>query len=287
MSTTHDDSTFEPDACDRPLGEVEHMDDAALDAMVARAANDYNAPPLHPPTEAMWRHVVAARTPLRRGLHVQRWQLLAASVAFVAFGITIGRQWSGVAARAGAPAQRVATASHMPASTPPTAASSGVPSTNETPSSTPLRIADAGAITTPGSTRSHTVRSTDASATTATTASRSDAAYQLATMRHFVAAEALLASYDGSAHDAKADAQLASWASDLLSQTRLLIDSPAGRDPVRRGLLKDLELVLVQMAQLGPNTPKIELDLIDGSVRHSDIITRLRSAAPAGAVAAL
>ena len=108
------------------------------------------------------------------------------------------------------------------------------------------------------------------------------ATYQLATLRHFTDVETLLTSYSTSTHDATADAQLASWARDLLSQTRMLLDSPAATDPARKKLLQDLEVVLVEMSQLSGDTAPVERDLIDGSVRESDVITRLRSAVPAG-----
>src|SRR6185312_7193556 len=73
---------------------------------------------------------------------------------------------------------------------------------------------------------------------------------------------------------------MASWARALLSQTRLLLDSPAAVDPARQRLLQDLELVLVQMTQLSPANTPIDRELIAGSVRHSDVITRLRTAVP-------
>ena len=235
----------------------------------------------------------ARRTPrgMQGHLHVQRWQLLAASVAFVAFGITIGRQWSGVAG-SGAHA---APASQAPVTR---TAVTPAPIAHAPSETTPAQVADAGNVTHVSSVHaiprltspSHAAPRVDDGTSSVATVSGSNATYQLATIRHFAAAEALLASYDGSARDAKTDAQLASWASDLLSQTRLLIDSPAGRDPVRRRLLQDLELVLVQMAQLSPDASKsatLEHELIDGSVRHNDIITRLRSAVPAGATTAL
>ena len=285
------------DDFDRLLADVSRMDDEALDAVVARATADYNAPPagMRPPTEAMWTRIAATQRGAPRGmrghLHVQRWQLLAASVAFVAFGITIGRQWSGVAG----------SGTHaVPASQAPVTRTAVTPApVAHAPSeTTPAQVADAGNVTHVSSVHgiprvtspSHAAPRVDDGTSGVATASGSNAAYQLATMRHFAAAEALLASYDGSARDAKTDAQLASWASDLLSQTRLLLDSPAGRDPVRRRLLQDLELVLVQMAQLSPDASKsatLEHELIDGSVRHNDIITRLRSAVPAGATTAL
>lgn len=285
------------DDFDRLLADVSRMDDEALDAVVARATADYNAPPagMRPPTEAMWTRIAATQRGAPRGmrghLHVQRWQLLAASVAFVAFGITIGRQWSGVAGSG----THAAPASQAPVTR---TAVTPAPVAHAPSETTPAQVADAGKVTHVSPTHSiprvtspsHAAPRVDDGTSGVATASGSNAAYQLATMRHFAAAEALLASYDGSARDAKTDAQLASWASDLLSQTRLLLDSPAGRDPVRRRLLQDLELVLVQMAQLSPDASKsaaLEHELIDGSVRHNDIITRLRSAVPAGATTAL
>lgn len=292
-------STMDNDDFDSLLADVSRMDDEALDAVVARATADYNAPPaeMRLPTEAMWTRIAATQRHASHGAqahrHVQRWQLIAASVAFLAFGITIGRQWSGVAgtgAHATPSSHAVAPAAVVHAS-----------GSSSTPSTTPAQVADAGnavsdahhpasGTASPTHSTSHAAPRVDDGTSGASIAPSSNAAYQLATMRHFAAAEALLASYDGSARDAKTDAQLASWASDLLSQTRLLLDSPAGRDPVRRRLLQDLELVLVQMAQLSPDASKsaaLEHELIDGSVRHNDIITRLRSAVPAGATTAL
>lgn len=306
MSTMDmDRDDFDHDDFDRLLADVSAMDDDALDAVVARAAADYNAPPseMRPPTEAMWTRIASAQRPAKRGLHVQRWQLIAASVAFVAFGITIGRQWSGVAGSHATPAPHAAVAHASGTNGTSSAMSSTAPNVT-----TPAPVADAGSAIhaasspsdvpsthstprlTSSSQSSHAAARVSDGSSGVAMVSGSNAAYQLATMRHFAAAEALLASYDGSAHDAKTDAQLASWASDLLSQTRLLLDSPAGRDPVRRRLLQDLELVLVQMAQLSPDASKsatLEHELIDGSVRHNDIITRLRSAVPAGATTAL
>src|SRR4029079_11650448 len=76
-------------------------------------------------------------------------------------------------------------------------------------------------------------------------------AYQLTTVRHLSEAEALLTSFrQRSNSDQQMDAQLGVWARQLLSNTRLLLDSPVANDPQRRPLLEDLELVLVQIVQL-------------------------------------
>ena len=61
-------------------------------------------------------------------------------------------------------------------------------------------------------------------------------------------AEALLTAYRATtAQNAAGTQQLGRWGRDILSSTRLLIDSPAGDDPQLRALLNDLELVLVQI----------------------------------------
>ena len=69
----------------------------------------------------------------------------------------------------------------------------------------------------------------------------------------------------------------------VLSSTRLLIDSPAGRDPQMRALFTDLELVLAQIVQLsGTPLQASERELIDRAMRDRDLLPRLRSAVPAG-----
>lgn len=282
--STHDERD---DGLESMIERVMDMDDTALDAMVSEMAASYNAPPSRPPAAAMWARIEAAQRPVRRvqgHARWQRWQLLAASVAFLAFGVTIGREW---AVRTHESDARTSTVR-----TPPPVASTSPSLDTATPA--PSATVAAAAVTprpdaraTENRSRGVEVPSSRTATAPSETSDGSDAAYQLATLRHFTAAEALLASYDASGRDAKADAQMASWAGDLLAQTRLLLDSPAAHDPVRRKLLQDLELVLVQMAQLSPASPRVEHDLIDGSVRHNDILTRLHSAVPAGATTEL
>jgi hypothetical protein len=77
--------------------------------------------------------------------------------------------------------------------------------------------------------------------------------------------------------------QAARWARDVLSSTRLLLDSPASRDPQLRALLADLELVLAQIVQLsGTPLQAGERELIERAMRDRDLLPRLRSAVPAG-----
>lgn len=106
--------------------------------------------------------------------------------------------------------------------------------------------------------------------------------YQVATIRHLANAEALLTAFRTDSRDAKMDVELSKWARDLLSNTRLLLDSPAADDPQRAKLLGDLELVLAQIVQLSPAATAQDRELIEGSIRNGQVMTRLRTAIPAG-----
>jgi hypothetical protein len=100
-------------------------------------------------------------------------------------------------------------------------------------------------------------------------------------MRHLADAEALLTTFTFESRDATMNAKFADWAKGLLSNTRLLLDSPAGDDPRRAKLLEDLELVLAQIVQLKPSAAATDRELIQGSIQEGQVITRLRTAIPA------
>jgi hypothetical protein len=76
-----------------------------------------------------------------------------------------------------------------------------------------------------------------------------------------------------------ADEQFVAHAGELLTRTRLLLDSPAASDPSMRTLLEDLELVLAQIVHLQNNQSHTELDLINRALEQRDVIPRLRTAA--------
>jgi hypothetical protein len=105
--------------------------------------------------------------------------------------------------------------------------------------------------------------------------------YDVASNRHFTAAEALLTTFRSNAAPETEDA-VRTWARDLLSSTRLLMDSPAGDDALRRRLLEDLEYVLAQIVQLAPDAPPADRALVDGAIAKQDMMTRIRSSIPAG-----
>jgi hypothetical protein len=66
---------------------------------------------------------------------------------------------------------------------------------------------------------------------------------------------------------------------ELLTSTRLLLDSPAAADDVRfRELLEDLELVLAQVASLRPARARGEIEIIADALEERDMVPRIRSA---------
>ena len=105
--------------------------------------------------------------------------------------------------------------------------------------------------------------------------------YQFATQQHLRDAETLLTSFTLESRDQRMNTQFAGWAKGLLSNTRLLLDSPAGNDPRRAKLLQDLELVLAQIVQLSPEAPAADRELVQGSIQNGLVMTRLRAAIPA------
>ena len=113
----------------------------------------------------------------------------------------------------------------------------------------------------------------------------SDAAYRQVTTEYFDRTAALLATLPTRLDDGRPDARLAGQANELLSTTRLLLDSDAARDPELHALLADLELVLVQIVRMpavhGAGRSEIadEAELIAETVESRRMLPRLRSAA--------
>lgn len=68
-------------------------------------------------------------------------------------------------------------------------------------------------------------------------------------------------------------------AHDLLSATRLLLDSPAAEDVQMRALLSDLELVLAQVSHLSERLNAQEVELINEALEQREVLPRLRLAA--------
>lgn len=106
-------------------------------------------------------------------------------------------------------------------------------------------------------------------------------AYRVAATRHLSSAEAFVTAVRLQ-QGATGDTGIRRWARELLTDTRLLMDSPAGNDASRRSLFEDLELLLVQIMQLEESrtsdTDERLLDLKD----HEQLMTRLRATVTSG-----
>ncbi len=128
-------------------------------------------------------------------------------------------------------------------------------------------------------------RAPDAPATNGRAANGS--IYRFAAAQTLGQAELLLTSFRAETRArGSVDPQVAEWAGDVLASTRLLLDSPAGRDPKTRALLEDVELVLAQIVQLRAapaGAARGDADLIDHALQQRDLLPRLRTAMPAGA----
>ena len=88
--------------------------------------------------------------------------------------------------------------------------------------------------------------------------------YRAVTSRYLGQTVALLVSLPSSGAY-KADRKLVEHAGELLSTTRLLLDSPAADDPELKVLLDDLELVLAQVVRLSARRHDQELEMLKGT----------------------
>jgi len=73
-------------------------------------------------------------------------------------------------------------------------------------------------------------------------------------------------------------ARFSNQATELLTSTRLLLDSPAASDVRFKNLLEDLELVLAQIAMLQTGRTRQEIDLITDALEERDVVPRIRTA---------
>lgn len=290
------------------------MNDEKFEQFLTKAAQSYNAPPARVPRNEMWEAIEAARSTGPRVVYggvshlrsenrlgVKVWWAAAAALLLVASGIGIGR-WSAssdappaIAARPSSPATALPSdpirddTLRSPGSDAAPPAPSGLEggsrigqgtrvATIDDRRTVPSRVASAAA--TPD--RPTTLERTPATGRTAPR-SAPTSAYQLAEVDHLTQAEALLTSFrTRSSADQQQDARLAAWARELLSNTRLLLDSPVAEDPQRRPLLQDLELLLVQIVQLSPGSTPQDREIVEKTLQQDQLMTKLRTAIPAG-----
>ena len=96
--------------------------------------------------------------------------------------------------------------------------------------------------------------------------------------RHLDRTQALLVAFRTDIGTDESQRDLARWAREFLVETRSLLNTPAAEGQRERALLQDLELVLVQIARLGPDAPDFERELARESVERQGTLMRLRSA---------
>ena len=100
--------------------------------------------------------------------------------------------------------------------------------------------------------------------------------YRAAATRHLQNAGAYLADFRNAAlRDDTSPA--AGSARELLVSNRLLLSSPAIEDPEIRNLLEDVELLLVQIAQLPAEGVRADTSLITDGLDAVDLLTRIRA----------
>lgn len=88
----------------------------------------------------------------------------------------------------------------------------------------------------------------------------------------------LLTALPAEAQGGRPDSQFTMQALELLTTTRLLLDSPAATDVRFKDLLDDLELILAQIASLHSGRGAQEIDFITDAVANRDVVPRIRSA---------
>ena len=103
--------------------------------------------------------------------------------------------------------------------------------------------------------------------------------YRQATTEYLGQTVALLTALPAATRDGQPHARFVTQAGELLTTTRLLLDSPAAAsDPRLKNLLEDLELVLAQLSRLPSEHGGTELNLIAEALEQRDVVPRARAA---------
>jgi hypothetical protein len=256
------------------------FDDHEFEELLRREGPRYRpAPPA--PLDEMWKHIEAAHfgTEMRvQPARVRRWPVWLAAAASVLLGVAIGRGT--------APTRTVVVTKYAPAF--PAVASTVAPGPmtslergatarveNTRTTSTPRRFATALTVT--ADTMS-VMTGADPIASRVTFDARGNA-FEATTSRYLEQTSALLVALPAQLQAGRADQRFVAQAGELLSTTRLLLDSHAAAGTDVRRLLEDLELVLAQIARLPAKRGAEELDLITRALEERDVVPRLRSAA--------
>ena len=274
-----------------------------LDPTLSALARDYNAPPITP-REAIWAGIERSRkqapavvTPLAARRRIVRWIPIAAGIAaLLALAFAFGRFSSrpdapSIADRAPASDSAAPDTTTLPEA-PPALASDVTDAAEErvidAPSGPAPRRAP-GSRTPPADSPAIQLVSDDAERTPPENdETRAPDAFDIVAARHLSRSEVFLTLFRDALRGEEPAAELSpATARQLLVRNRLLLDSPAARNPRMRRLLEDLELVLAQIAQLPAENQAEDTDLINDGMEAGDVLTRLRSATSTGVAATL
>lgn len=97
------------------------------------------------------------------------------------------------------------------------------------------------------------------------------------TAQHLGRAATLLTAFRTDRRTPASEQDLAQWARELLVDTRMFLGLSDFGSPIEQVLLEDLELVLIQIAGLGPGAPDFEWALARESMERRGTLTRLRA----------
>lgn len=272
------------------------MSEQQFEDFLKRNASDYNAPPAATPRDEMWSAIAEARAARRPAAApgsgaatvvsmdsrrpLRRYAPWIGMAATLLVGIGIGRfMLSSPAPSTLAQADSSAGAPTSPTVTVVSDSPAGEILTMEATDSTagePLRTAPLR--NTPLLPQARLVSASPSRTLPAATRTEPNTAFTLASRDHLQRAEALVSVVAATPVDATMDSLTGKWAREMLVNTRLLLDSPAGDDPVRRRLLEDLETVLVQLIQRSGAAAE-ERELLDRTLERTQLLTRLRTGA--------
>lgn len=232
-------------------------EDERFEQFLREASADYESPRGEVPRDEMWAAIqtqrgTGASVPMFQRTAARRWAWIGMAATLL-IGVGIGRY----AYRSQPEAPAVVASTPSPTSP------------ADAPQAQPV---DEPASVVPNS------PSTPANGAPSTT----NGAYAVASDRHLQAVQVLLTSYSTENADTRSDSLVSTWARGLLTNTRLLLDSPAARDPQRARLLQDLEVILVQLVQRSPGAAVADRSDVERTLEKTQIFPRLRSALPAG-----
>ncbi len=293
--------TGEPDGAGAPAG-AGPADDVPI------RAPGYHAPP-PPPRDEMWerieaswalRQAAASASDGAEAAHRWRtasfgrrgrtgWVAALAAAASLVLGIALGR-----GTRTAPPGETTAPTDTQGqvATTAETVAPSGVlaerePRQPDAPFAPATDIASAGTAAMAGSVgepgggeseAGHRVAVGTPAEPSAVQIDRLEPEHDYLTARHLGRAANLLTAFRADRRTPASEQDLALWARELLVDTRMFLGLSDFSSPIEQVLLEDLELVLIQIAGLGPGAPDFEWVLARESMERRGTLMRLRAA---------